>query len=204
MSCEFQWPRFQVGISGIAGWGCFIQETADKVGVKFFLFIFFWLWCGICNCSYIICFKGDLIAEYTGEVISKWESERRGLIYDKFCTSYIFGKCWEKLHSQPAFHRHSQRGLMALLLKSWRVLCWARWGYLQAWTTTSSSMPRGLVTWFDLLIIQTTTPIALQRCVDVPLLSFLGMALQYNQVLGLCCSLRCSLFRSKSSMANTE
>ncbi|VDO68504.1 unnamed protein product, partial [Heligmosomoides polygyrus] len=52
------------GISGIAGWGCFIQETADK---------------------------GDLIAEYTGEVISKWESERRGLIYDKFCTSYIFG-----------------------------------------------------------------------------------------------------------------
>ncbi|KJH48851.1 SET domain protein [Dictyocaulus viviparus] len=34
---------------------------------------------------------GDLIAEYTGEVISKWESERRGLIYDKFCTSYIFG-----------------------------------------------------------------------------------------------------------------
>ncbi|KIH50396.1 SET domain protein [Ancylostoma duodenale] len=53
-----------VGISGIAGWGCFIQETADK---------------------------GDLIAEYTGEVISKWESERRGLIYDKFCTSYIFG-----------------------------------------------------------------------------------------------------------------
>ncbi|KAJ1372986.1 hypothetical protein KIN20_035304 [Parelaphostrongylus tenuis] len=54
----------KVGISGIAGWGCFIQETADK---------------------------GDLIAEYTGEVISKWESERRGLIYDKFCTSYIFG-----------------------------------------------------------------------------------------------------------------
>ncbi|VDM60640.1 unnamed protein product [Angiostrongylus costaricensis] len=35
--------------------------------------------------------QGDLIAEYTGEVISKWESERRGLIYDKFCTSYIFG-----------------------------------------------------------------------------------------------------------------
>uniref|UniRef100_A0A0K0CXV6 [histone H3]-lysine(27) N-trimethyltransferase n=1 Tax=Angiostrongylus cantonensis TaxID=6313 RepID=A0A0K0CXV6_ANGCA len=57
--------------------------------------------CKSCKCGeycfvfpyLILLSKGDLIAEYTGEVISKWESERRGLIYDKFCTSYIFA--WE-------------------------------------------------------------------------------------------------------------
>ena len=52
-----------MGKSDIAGYGCFIDEH---------------------------CEKGEFIAEYTGEVISKWEAERRGRIYDEYKTSYIF------------------------------------------------------------------------------------------------------------------
>lgn len=55
---------FQVGKSDIAGFGCFIAEP---------------------------CEKGEFIAEYTGEVITHDEAERRGMIYDEFKTSYIFG-----------------------------------------------------------------------------------------------------------------
>ena len=34
--------------------------------------------------------KGDYIGEYVGEVVSREEGERRGLIYDKRNLSYLF------------------------------------------------------------------------------------------------------------------
>ena len=55
----------KVGVSNIAGFGCFIDEAAEK---------------------------GELISEYTGELITSREAERRGNIYDKFGCSYIFGE----------------------------------------------------------------------------------------------------------------
>ncbi|CAI4231840.1 unnamed protein product [Auanema sp. JU1783] len=58
-----QFKRLKVGVSSVAGFGCFLCEPASK---------------------------GDLVAEYTGEVISRWEAERRGLIYDEFKCSFIF------------------------------------------------------------------------------------------------------------------
>ncbi|CAI4224410.1 unnamed protein product [Auanema sp. JU1783] len=53
----------EIGLSQISGWGIFIRGTANK---------------------------GDLISEYTGEVVSQSEGERRGRIYDKLSLSYVF------------------------------------------------------------------------------------------------------------------
>ncbi|CAB3406276.1 unnamed protein product [Caenorhabditis bovis] len=55
--------KIKVMTSQVAGWGAFIMENAEK---------------------------GDFISEYTGELVSSQECERRGNIYDKFKTSYIF------------------------------------------------------------------------------------------------------------------
>jgi histone-lysine N-methyltransferase EZH2 len=52
-----------VARSDIQGWGLFILEKAAK---------------------------NDLILEYTGEVISHNEAERRGVLYDRFGCSYLF------------------------------------------------------------------------------------------------------------------
>ncbi|CAJ0957789.1 unnamed protein product, partial [Mesorhabditis belari] len=58
-----QQKRLLVGVSDIAGWGCFVDENVKR---------------------------GELISEYCGEVISVDECERRGRIYDRIGCSYIF------------------------------------------------------------------------------------------------------------------
>lgn len=49
--------------------------------------------------------KGDYIGEYVGEVVSREEGERRGLIYDKRNLSYLFdlniSKYPEQMTIQP-------------------------------------------------------------------------------------------------------
>jgi len=47
----------------LAGWGCFIGEEAEK---------------------------GEFVAEYVGEIISQEEVDRRGGLYDKVKSSYVF------------------------------------------------------------------------------------------------------------------
>ncbi len=37
-----------------------------------------------------IAYPGDLIAEYTGEIITEEEADRRGRLYDKRACSYLF------------------------------------------------------------------------------------------------------------------
>ena len=51
-----QHKRVSAGRSGIHGWGAFIREPAEK---------------------------HDFIYEYTGELVSQDEADRRGKIYDK-------------------------------------------------------------------------------------------------------------------------
>ncbi|TKR93321.1 hypothetical protein L596_007801 [Steinernema carpocapsae] len=56
--------RLVIAPSQVAGWGCFAADPIEK---------------------------NDFISEYCGELISSQESERRGIIYDKVKTSYLFG-----------------------------------------------------------------------------------------------------------------
>jgi SET domain-containing protein len=37
-----------------------------------------------------VAYPGDLIAEYTGEIITEEEADRRGRLYDKQACSYLF------------------------------------------------------------------------------------------------------------------
>lgn len=52
-----------LGPSEVSGWGVFLNGFATK---------------------------GELISEYCGETITKDETERRGAVYDKDKTSYMF------------------------------------------------------------------------------------------------------------------
>lgn len=55
--------RLLIGVSDIAGWGIFAGEDIKS---------------------------GEMICEYTGEVVSQEEAERRGIIYDIRRTSFLF------------------------------------------------------------------------------------------------------------------
>eukprot|EP00878_Enallax_costatus_P025992 GHUV01027860.1.p1 GENE.GHUV01027860.1~~GHUV01027860.1.p1 ORF type:complete len:138 (+),score=21.56 GHUV01027860.1:372-785(+) len=55
--------RVHVGLSKVAGWGCFIGEPAHK---------------------------GDFIGEYVAELFTQEEADRRGAAYDKADNSYLF------------------------------------------------------------------------------------------------------------------
>ena len=55
--------KILIGKSNIHGWGAFAQEVINK---------------------------NDFVVEYSGEVISQGEADRRGRVYDKMNYSYIF------------------------------------------------------------------------------------------------------------------
>ncbi|MCJ1402180.1 hypothetical protein MMC11_005400 [Xylographa trunciseda] len=59
----WQKENVQMCIGGVSGWGLYMGEATKK---------------------------GDYIGEYVGEVISKEESEQRGIIYNKRSLSYLF------------------------------------------------------------------------------------------------------------------
>lgn len=58
-----QGKRILMGLSNIQGWGAFIGEPA---------------------------LKGDFVGEYTGELINHIEADRRGRVYDRDDSSYLF------------------------------------------------------------------------------------------------------------------
>jgi len=58
-----QGKRILMGLSNIQGWGAFIGEPA---------------------------LKGDFVGEYTGELIDHIEADRRGRVYDRDDSSYLF------------------------------------------------------------------------------------------------------------------
>lgn len=55
--------RIAMGLSTVAGWGAFLMEPAKK---------------------------DDFLGEYTGDLISDQEAERRGRVYDRQDKSYLF------------------------------------------------------------------------------------------------------------------
>lgn len=59
-----KYKRLAVGRSSIHGWGAFLAESSAA--------------------------KHDLICEYTGELVSQDEADRRGKIYDKLQSNFLF------------------------------------------------------------------------------------------------------------------